>query len=392
MTNRESAYKAYLDERQSQGLRRTLVDVVHIDATTLRFEGREYLNFSSNDYLGLSHHPLLAERAGEWARAHGSGSSASRLVTGNIDLFASLEGKLARFKNAEVVTIIASGFQANATVLHALFSKSVLGAKPLIFADELIHASMHFGVWAAGADYQRYRHMDMDDLRGMLEASNSSAAPRFILSESVFSMDGDRAPIEELRRLADEYNAMLIIDDAHAMGVLGDGGRGMSDLSDISIGTFSKGFGSFGAYVTSSQTVRDYLVNRCAGIIYSTGLPPSVLGSIDAALDLVPDMDKQRALVQDYAAQLRTALRDMGIDTGGSTTQIIPVIVGSAEAALSLGAALRDDGIWATPIRPPTVPEGTARLRITVNAAHQQEHIEALISAISKWNVNKPTT
>ena len=389
MTNRESPYKSYLEARQELGLRRSLVDVRQIDATTLLYQGQKFLNFSSNDYLGLSHHPELAKRGSEWAQVFGSGSGASRLVTGNIDLFSEVETKIANFKNVEAVTILASGFQANATVLHALFSKTVLGAEPLIFADELIHASMHFGCWAARVRYKRYRHLDMAHLASLLEDSKESHQPRFILSETVFSMDGDRAPVEELRALADQYDAMLILDDAHAFGILGEGGRGLSDLGDITIGTFSKGMGSFGAYVTSSETVRDYLINRCSGLIYSTGLPPSVLGTIDAALDLVPGMDVERDRVRLFADEFRSELSAMEIDTGASTTHIVPVIIGHAEAALSLGEALRMAGIWAVPIRPPTVPDGTARLRITLNAAHETAQIDRLISAISKWNVNK---
>ena len=386
MTNRESPYKSYLQARQTHGLRRSLRDVRQIDATTLLYEGQKYLNFSSNDYLGLSHHPELAKRGCEWAQNFGSGSGASRLVTGNINLFSEVEAKIAKFKNVEAVTILASGFQANATVLHALFSKTVLGAEPLIFADELIHASMHFGCWAARTPYKRYRHLDMAHLQSLLEDSKDNAQPRFILSETVFSMDGDCASLEELRALADHYDATIILDDAHAFGILGEGGRGLSDLGDITIGTFSKGMGSFGAYVTSSETVRDYLINRCSGLIYSTGLPPSILGSIDAALDLVPGMDSERERVSNYADKLRSALNDMDIDTGGSTTQIVPVIVGSARAALGLGEALRVADIWAVPIRPPTVPDGTARLRIVINAAHRAEHIDHLISVIGVWN------
>ena len=382
----ESRYKAYLDARQSQGLRRSLLDVQHRGATTLEYDGRDYLNFSSNDYLGLAQHPLLAERAGEWARAYGAGSAASRLVTGNMDIFGVLEAKLARFKGVEAATILASGFQANATVLHALFSKSVLGAEPLIFADELIHASMHFGCWAAQAPYQRFNHLDMAHLEQLLEASKSSSQKRFILSETVFSMDGDVAPLEGLRALADKYGAMLILDDAHALGMLGPSGQGLSSLADIAIGTFSKGLGGFGAYVTSSRLIRDYLINRCSGLIYSTGLPPSVLGAIDAGLDLVANMDAERLKVSAFGDKFRAALKAMNIDAGGSTTHIVPVIVGSAHAALSLGEALRAAGIWAVPIRPPTVPDGTARLRIALNAAHTDADLDQLIEAISLWN------
>ncbi len=385
MSKRESAYQDYLDIRQSQGLRRELMELEHIDAKRLRFEGREYLNFSGNDYLGLSRHEALARQAGEWSARYGAGAGASRLVTGNLKPFGALEDKLARFKCAEAALIMASGFQANATVLHALFSKTVLGAAPLILVDELVHASMHFGCWAARAAYRSYRHSDMAHLSELIETHRETGQPLFILSETVFSMDGDIAPVEELRAIADRHDGMLILDDAHGTGILGPGGRGLSSAADVAIGTFSKGMGSFGAYVTSSRTVRDYLVNRCSGLIYSTGLPPAVLGSIDAALDMVPGMGAERKRVMECAGQLRAGLKELGVDTGRSESQIVPVIVGAPEAALGLASALREAGIWATPIRPPTVPDGTARLRIAINAAHDGEDLDRLLSAIAGW-------
>ncbi|MGD9196540.1 MAG: aminotransferase class I/II-fold pyridoxal phosphate-dependent enzyme, partial [Methyloceanibacter sp.] len=288
MDGRESRYQAFLEKLSRDHLRRNLTDVAAKDARTLEVGGRRYVNLASNDYLGLRFHEALIERACAWAREFGTGSGASRLVTGNLELFARIERKVAALKNKPAALVMASGFQANAGVLKALFDKTVIGAEPLVFADRLNHASMHFGCQAAGVSQVRYRHLDTAHLAELLDRHATDPRPKFILTESVFSMDGDVAPIAEIAKLAREHDAMLVVDDAHATGILGEGGRGLSDGADLVIGTFSKALGSFGAYVACSETMRDYLVNRCGALIYSTALPPQVLGAIDAALDLLP--------------------------------------------------------------------------------------------------------
>ena len=277
---------------------------------------------------------------------------------------------------------MASGFQANASVLQALFDRSVLGAEPLVFSDRLNHASIHFGCAASGARQIRYRHGDAAHLASLLSQYQGDERPKFILTESVFSMDGDTAPLVEIGRLAREHDAMLIVDDAHATGILGEGGRGLSGEADIVIGTFSKALGGFGAYVACSDILCDYLVNRCSGLIYSTALPPPVLGAIDAALDLVPSLNAERAHVASLAERFRLSARALGFDTGASTTQIVPLIAGSNHAALSLSNRLRDAGFFATAIRPPTVPADTARLRLAFTAAHSNADIEGLLNAL----------
>jgi 8-amino-7-oxononanoate synthase len=277
---------------------------------------------------------------------------------------------------------MASGFQANASVLQALFDRSVLGAEPLVFSDRLNHASIHFGCAASGAREIRYRHRDAAHLGSLLSQHQGDGRPKFILTESVFSMDGDVAPLGEIARLAREHDAMLIVDDAHATGILGEGGRGLLGNADVVIGTFSKALGSFGAYVACSDTLRDYLINRCSGLIYSTALPPPVLGAIDAALDLVPSLDAERTHVAGLAERFRQGARCLGYDTGSSTTQIVPLIAGSSHAALSLSRRLRDAGFFATAIRPPTVPAGTARLRLAFTAAHSNADIDGLLEAL----------
>jgi len=382
MARSESRYGVYLDRRDREGLRRDLVTVEARDARTIRIGGKPYLNLASNDYLALRFHEGLVERAKQWTEAYGVGSGASRLVTGNLTSFATLEAKVATLKRKPAALIMASGFQANAAVLQALLDRSVLGAEPLVFSDRFNHASMHFGCAAAGAHEIRYRHGDAVHLGELLSQYQDDSQPKFILTESVFSMDGDVAPLAAVARLARENNAMLIVDDAHATGILGEGGRGLSDEADLVIGTFSKALGGFGAYVACSATLRDYLINRCGGLIYSTALPPPVLGAIDAALDLLPSLDAQRAHVACLAERFCVGARALSFDTSASTTQIVPLMAGTNHAALALSKRLREAGFFAAAIRPPTVPAGTARLRLAFTAAHTEADIDALLNAL----------
>jgi 8-amino-7-oxononanoate synthase len=384
MVGSESRYQAFLDALGHDHLQRKLTSVAAGDARSLQVGGRSYVNLASNDYLALRFHAALVARAREWAATYGAGSGASRLVTGNLDLFERIEAKVAGLKRKPAALVMASGFQANAAVLQALFDQTVLGAEPLVFADRLNHASMHFGCKAAGVRQQRYRHADAGHLAEFLNQYQGDRRPKFILTESVFSMDGDVAPLREIAALARAHDAMLVVDDAHATGILGEGGAGLSDGADIVIGTFSKALGSFGAYVASSGTMRDYLVNRCSGFIYSTALPPPVLGAIDAALDLLPGLDDARQHVAGIATRFRNGAGELGYNTGASSTQIVPLIAGTAEAALSLSQSLREAGFWATPIRPPTVPQGTARVRLAFTAAHDGSDVDRLLDVLGQ--------
>jgi 8-amino-7-oxononanoate synthase len=384
MVASESRYQSFLAALERDSLRRRLTAVEAHDARTISVDGRTYVNFASNDYLALRFHQALVERAAEWARMYGTGSGASRLVTGNLALFGRLEAKVARLKKKPAALIMASGFQANASVLQALLDAKALGADPLVLADRLNHASMHFGLQAAGVRQLRYRHGDASHLGELLSQYQADSRPKFILTESVFSMDGDVAPLVDIARFARLHGATLIVDDAHATGILGSGGAGLSDEADIVIGTFSKALGGFGAYVACSETVREYLVNRCSGLIYSTALPPPVLGAIDAALDLVPSLDQDRAYVAALAARLREGAARLDLNTGSSTTQIVPLIAGTSHQALWIGTALRESGFWATAIRPPTVPQGTARVRLAVTRAHEEADIDRLLGVLAE--------
>ena len=382
MAGSENRYRAFLEGLGRERLRRGLIPVAARDARSLTIGGRTYINLASNDYLALRFHDALTGRAADWARDYGTGSAASRLVTGHLDLFERIEGRIARLKGKPAALLMASGFQANATVLQALFDKTVLGAEPLVFADRLNHASMHFGCKAAGVRQIRYRHGDADHLEELLTQHKGEHRPKFILTESVFSMDGDVAPLGKIAALSKAHEATLIVDDAHGTGILGPGGRGMSEEADLVIGTFSKALGSFGAFVAGSEVMRDYLVNRASGFVYSTALPPPVLGAIDAALDLLPELDGPRAHVARLAAAFRQGAQALGYETGASTTQIVPLMAGSAEAALGISETLRAAGVWATAIRPPTVPQGSARVRFAFTAAHSDADVARLHEAL----------
>ena len=343
------------------------------------------LNVSSNDYLGLSRHPLLTQRAADWGHAFGAGAGASRLVTGTLDLHHGVEARLAALKGTQAALLFASGWQANASVLAALLR--LPGPPPLVFADALNHASLHHGCRAAGRSQIVFRHNDMDHLAELLRAHEATPARRFIVTESVFSMDGDQADVATLRALADRHDAFLYLDEAHATGMLGPHGMGLSGSVpggvDLAMGTFSKALGGFGAYVAGSRALCDWLVNRASGFIHTTALPPAILGAMDAALELAPHMEAERARALAQAGALRAALSALGIDHGPSRTQIVPAIVGTERLALALSERLLAQGILAVAIRPPTVPPGTSRLRLAVSAAHGPADMAKLTAALS---------
>lgn len=229
----------------------------------------------------------------------------------------------------------------------------------------------------------------MKHLEELLENYKNSDQPKFILTESVFSMDGDIAPLAEIYALAKTYNCFTIIDEAHATGILGDHGQGLAQGADLIIGTFSKAFGSFGAYVACTKTLKEYLINKCSGLIYATALPPPILGSINAALDLIPSMNAERAQAQNLANNFRTDMQALGFDTGSSATHIVPIIIGSSESALALSDYLKENNIWATAIRPPTVPQNSARVRFTFTAAHTQNDLNHLIDTLKTTEIKK---
>ena len=366
-----------LSRRRSAQQHRNLRDITPLSASTVQVDGRTMVNFSSNDYLGISKHPELGRRAGEFTEQYGNGSTASRLICGSLDCFTALEQKLAALKQVESVLIFNSGFQANLSIIPALADNS-----SLVLSDQLNHNSIIQGVTLARCTKQLFDHNDLDHLEHLLKHHQDKGQSRtLIVTESVFSMDGDQADIDRLVELSEAYNAILIVDEAHATGVLGEQGMGLTagKRVDITIGTFGKALGSFGAYIASSAKIRDYLINCCNGFIYTTALPPAILGAVDAALDVIADMDEVRARLQDNAQLLRHRLQQLGYDTGNSTTQIIPVLLGDEKRTLAMSVKLEQAGFLATAIRPPTVPMGESRIRIALSAAHSREQIEALV-------------
>jgi 8-amino-7-oxononanoate synthase len=384
MSGFDDFWAATLDQLETANRRRVLRDVTRLPGARIKIgDGKVLIDFSSNDYLGLSFRPELINKTCDSAAAHGTGAGASRLVAGNLAAYTQIENKLAAGKGSEAALVFVSGVQANLTLLPALLDAKVLGAEPLVYADRLNHASLIQGCIAAGVRQNRFRHNDLSHLEDLLKRDAALARPRFIITESVFSMDGDCADMARLSELAEKYGAFLYIDEAHATGVLGKNGFGLvhGEQNALVMGTFSKGLGGFGAYAACSATLRDYLVNRCGGVIYATALPPAVLGAMEAALDLIPSLDAERAHVQALAADLRARLQAAGFDTGGSTTQIVPMILGDEAKALALAAALGAEGFLATAIRPPTVPAGTSRIRFTLSAAHTAQNVAALAEA-----------
>jgi 8-amino-7-oxononanoate synthase len=349
-------------------------------------DGTRVVDFSSNDYLGLRTHPRLAERGAQWGRLFGSGSGASRLVTGTMPAARALEDRLAALKGMEAARIFSSGWQANASIVPALvgLSRQVTGAPATVLADRLMHASLYQGCAAAGVRPLRFRHNDMEHLRTLLEQVEGPGL-RLILTESVFSMDGDRADLEALHALGRQYNAFLCVDEAHATGILGEHGKGLvAGRADLVVGTFSKALGCMGAFVAATDAVCRWLENTASGFVFSTAPSPLVLGAVDAALDLLADMDEARAHVAALADLFRQRVSAQGLDVGPSSTQIVPVMVGKEEDALALARAVEQAGFLAVAIRPPTVPPGVCRLRVVLHAHHTQEQVEALATAIAQ--------
>jgi 8-amino-7-oxononanoate synthase len=391
---KDDPYRAYCEQRQAAHQFRRLVASEILPEGRVRRDGVSLINFASNDYLGLSQHPLLIERARECAARYGAGSTASRLITGNNPLHERIEAKLAAGKGTEAALVLASGYQANLTVLAALADSGVVGRPVTILADRLSHNSLLQGGLLGGAvgdtKLLRFHHNDAAHLEILLRQQAEKNAQAIIVTESVFGMDGDCADLDALTTLAETYQAMLYVDEAHATGLYGPSGFGFCAAHkgrvDIAMGTFGKALGSFGAYIACSAAIRDYLVQRCGGLIYSTALPPMVLGAIDAALDLLPQLDHERAHLAAMAARLRKALQAQGWNCGASATHIIPVILGDEEAATNLSDHLREHGILAPAIRPPTVPRGTSRLRLSLSAAHKDDDIDHLIAAM-KLNI-----
>jgi len=373
-----------LEKIHHDGLYRSLRSVERT-SPQVWVEGRQVLLFCSNNYLGLAEHPALAQAAADAALQYGTSSAASRLVSGNQPLHQELEHKLADWKGTETALLFNSGYAANTGIIAAL-----AGRGDIIFSDRLNHASIIDGALLSDARLVRYPHNDTQALARLLEQHQGDGL-RLIVTDGVFSMDGDIAPLQGIADLAEQYQALLMVDDAHAGGVLGQQGRGSVDFCGIAgrvvaiqMGTFGKALGSFGAYAACSMLLREYLINRSRSLIFSTSLPPAVLAASAAAVDLVQTEEGQqlRQQLADNSRLLRSLLQQAGYKVPDGSTPIVPILVGDAETTTRFSARLLQEGIFVQGIRPPTVPTGTSRLRCTVMASHSPDQIQQAAAAI----------
>jgi 8-amino-7-oxononanoate synthase len=375
MSSLDDFAAAKLVALEAAHLRRTLADTVREDGLWVMRGGRRMLSFSCNDYLNLTHHPAVKRAAIEAIEKWGAGAGASRLVTGNHPLFGELERRLARLKGTEAACVFGSGYLANAGIVPVM-----VGEGDLLLVDELSHACLWAGARLSQARTVMFRHNDVAHAEEILRAHRANHRHTLIVTDGVFSMDGDLAPLKELSALAQTHDAWLMSDDAHGLGVLG-GGRGSAFASgatvDLQMGTLSKALGSYGGYVCASAAVIDLLKTRARTLIYSTGLPPASVAAALAALDIV-ESDPELTARPLAKAQAFTRACNLPL----ATSQIVPVVLGDPLAALEASQILEREGFLVTPIRPPTVPEGTARLRLAFTAGHPDAEIARLAGIV----------
>jgi 8-amino-7-oxononanoate synthase len=377
----------FIDEEllrlKEAGLYRRLRRVEGAQDSTLMLDGREVINFSSNNYLGLANHPALATAAKAAIDRYGCGSGASRLIAGNMTLHEELERKLAEFKGTQAALVFNSGFQANTGILSTL-----AGAGDVIFSDALNHASIIDGCRLSRATTQVYGHCDLDQLENLLKIAPARGG-KLIVTETIFSMDGDEAPLVEIVRLAETYGALVMVDEAHATGIFGPNGAGivaklgLSERVPIQMGTLGKALGGFGAYVAGDDRLRELLINRCRSFIFTTALPPAVMAMALAAIDIVQREPERRQALLANCRMMSKGLENLGLPIRSSQSPILPLILGVATKCMELSDRLLQRGVFAQGIRPPTVPPGTARLRITLMATHSSKHIEDALEAFA---------
>jgi 8-amino-7-oxononanoate synthase len=370
-----------LDERH---LLRRLKVVDTFDGPRVRVNGRDMLLLCSNDYLGLANHPSLRKAAVRAMERYGFGAGASRLISGTSPMHQALEDRIARFKGTEAALVFNSGYAGNTGIVPA-----IAGTGDMILSDSLNHASIIDGCRLSKAEVRVYRHKDVGQVETLLK-KGLNAKRKLIVTDGVFSMDGDIAPLKDLVYLAEKYEAILMVDDAHGVGVLGETGRGtaehlgLSGRVPIQMGTLGKAFGSFGAYAAGSKDLINILINRARSFIYSTALPPSVCAASFAAIDIVEQDPERRDKLWKNRSQFVNGLKSIGINTGNSETPIIPIVIGDPGRALKAAERLLEYGIYAPAIRPPTVPVDNARIRTTVTAAHTRDDIDSALAIVRK--------
>ena len=374
-----------LEKIKKNNLCRKLKSVSSAKGRLITLSGKEYINFSSNNYMGLATDERLKEASIKGTSKWGAGSSSSRLVCGNLSCYDHLEECLAEFKKKEASLVYPTGYMTNVGIIPSLTDEG-----DALIIDRLNHASIIDGAKLSKAKLYVYKHCDAESLETVLKRAQKHKN-RLVVTESIFSMDGDAAPLKEIVDLCGKYDASLVVDEAHATGVFGKNGRGlMSELglsgkSLIDMGTFSKALGSMGGFVCSSKIVKDYLVNTSRSLIYTTALAPGVVEANIEALRIISEMDEQRDALLENSGLLRDELKKSGFDTLNSCSQIIPVVAGDNKNALALGEHLKKRGFFAPAIRFPTVPKNTARIRISLTCLHTKEDIASLVDAIKEF-------
>jgi 8-amino-7-oxononanoate synthase len=377
MNSLDQFAQSKLDDLARRHLRRGMSDTYREDGIWVERNGRRLLSFSCNDYLNLTQHPAVKQAAMEALKVYGAGSGASRLITGNHPLYAELEARLARIKQTEAAVVFGSGYLANAGIIPVL-----IGPDGLVLLDELSHACLYAGAQLSRGKVLAFRHNDVTHARKLLVANRAEHDHALIVTDSVFSMDGDLAPLGELLSLVNEYDAWLMSDDAHGLGVIG-GGRGSSSVGNAQIpiplqmGTLSKAVGAYGGYLCASSPVIELMRNRARTLIYSTGLPPAIVAAAIAALNVIEREPGYAALPVQKAKAFTLAA---GLPQAQSP--IVPVVIGDEQATLAASRQLMEEGFLAVAIRPPTVPAGTARLRLTFTAQHPDDQIARLADIV----------
>jgi 8-amino-7-oxononanoate synthase len=374
--------KEYLTEVKKQALYREPVSYQFLDAVHVRLEGKTYLTLSTNNYLGLTHSPAVQQAAIDAISQYGTGSGGARLTTGSHPLYEKLEKALAIFKGTEAAVVFNTGYMANVGTISALAGKG-----DVIFSDEFNHASIIDGCRLSKAQTVIYRHADMTDLAVKLKETDCHGR-RFVITDGVFSMDGDIAPLDQIVDLGKAYQALIMVDDAHAVGVLGHGGCGTVDhfglqgKVDIQMGTMSKSLASEGGYVAGCQELIAYLINKARSFIFSTALSPAAVAAAQAALGELEATPELVHTLLDNAQYVREALTMAGVPVEGSVTPILPIMVGEAALAVKMVERLKEEGLLVSAIRPPTVAPGTSRLRLTVSAAHDRKELAQAVESI----------
>ena len=365
-----------VEDIRSQALYRRLRLVRGAQSARVQVEGKEVVLLSSNNYLGLTDHPALKEAAIRALAHYGCGAGASRSISGTMEPHKELEERIARFKGCEAALLFSNGYMANVGVLTTLVEEG-----DLILSDEFNHASIVDGCRLSRAEVRVYRHRDMNHLEDLLKTSTQQRR-RLIVTDGVFSMEGDIAPLPQIRELADRYGALIMVDDAHATGVLGEAGRGTAEhfglmgQIEIQMGTLGKALGVFGAYVAGRKVLIEYLINRCRTFMYTTALPPAVASIGITALKIVETEPQRRKKLWENTHYFREKLREMGFDTLGSETPIVPILIGDNALTMEADRRLMERGVFAQGIRPPTVPPQSARLRTSLMATHTKEDLD----------------